>query len=173
MGYVGGLRRRLVYDSVAAMIRNGLDDLGWFDPGRDHDEVKFVERPSGWEEKISFNSVAITAEDTTDDPAEMGSNLTDDTWNYSVDVYAEDEPVGIALSGDIFDIVRGKMPSIGRTGPILYVIDFSAATPSRIFTCDIVNPGIDRAHGFPKAWQQHWWAVNFQIIDTYNDETDD
>lgn len=167
---VGGLRTRLITMSLQGMLRTSLDDLGWFDPARQHQDINFVVRPAEWEDKVDFNSIAVTCEDSSDREAEIGSNLTEDTWVFSVDIYAEDDAVGIHLINDIKDILRGKMPSIGRTGPVLSVLDYAAATPTQIFQCDIENVVVDRARGFTKAWQQHWWAVRCDVIDTYGDE---
>lgn len=170
MAFVGGLRTRLIVMSFQQMIRDSLDALGWFDAGRQHQPINFVVRPAEWEDKVDFNSIAVTCEDVADIDAETGSNLTEDTWTYSVDIYAEDDAVGIHLINDIRDILRGKIPSIGRTGPILPVFDYQAATPTQIFTCDIEDVVVDRARGFTKAWQQHWWAARCDVIDTYGDE---
>lgn len=170
MVVVGGLRVRLIIMSFQQMLRDSLEALGWFDDGRQHQAINFVVRPAEWEDKVDFNSIAVTCEDVSDIDAELGSNLTDDTWTFSVDIYCEDDAVGIHLINDIKDILRGKMPSIGRTGPILGVFDYKAATPSQIFRCDIERVVVDRARGFTKAWQQHWWACRCDVIDTYGDE---
>lgn len=167
---VGGLRTRLILRSFQEMVQSSLDALGWFDLNRRHQPLNFIVRPPDWAETVDFNSIAITCEDVTDDDAELGSNLTDDTWTFSVDVYCEKDSVGISLIGDVRDILRGKIPSIGRTGPILPVIDYQATTPSQIFVCDIERVTVDRARNFPKAWQQHWWAARCDVIDTYGDE---
>lgn len=167
---VGGLRTRLIFMSFQEMLRAGLYDLGWFDTGRKHQPINFIVRPPDWTEAVDFNSIAVTLEDVADDDVELGSNLTDDSWTVSVDIYCEKDSVGLSLIGDIRDIIRGKMPSIGRTGPTLPVFDYLAATPSEIFSCGIENVTVDRARNFPKAWQQHWWAARCDLIDTYGDE---
>lgn len=170
MVVVGGLRTRLIILAFQEMLRDSLDQLGWFDAGRRHQPLNFVVRPAEWEDKVDFNSIAVTCEDVTDDDAELGSNLTEDTWTFSVDIYAENDAVGIHLINDVRDILRGKMPSIGRSGPMLSVPDAQAATPTELFQCSIERVVVDRARGFTKAWQQHWWAARCDVVDTYGDE---
>lgn len=170
MPVVGGLRTRLVFMSFQEMLRTSLEQLGWFDDGRKHQPINFITRPPDWAETVAFNSIAVTLEDVSDIDAELGSNLSEDRWTYSVDIYCEKDSVGIHLINDIRDILRGKIPTIGRSGPTLPVWDYLAATPTPIFNCDIERVTVDRARNFPKAWQQHWWAARCDVVDTYGDE---
>lgn len=176
---VGGIRSRLVHDSFAAFVQSCLGQLGWFDatvydtpvPGtRKHRPLSLIERPNNWDDPIEVNAMAITAEDTTDEDAELGSLLSNDTRHYSIDIYCENDPIGSHLRDDIRDILRGKMASIGAGNPRLAVYDYREATPSIVFHCDIENVVADRAHNFPKPWQQHWWSIRCDLVDTYGDE---
>lgn len=169
MVVVGGRRTRLITIAFHAMITDSLDALGWFNTGRDHQPLSIIVRPNDWDETVGFNSLAITIEDAFDNEAEMGSLLTEDRWTFTIDVYAEDDAVGIHLINDVKDILRGKMPSIGRGGPIFPVADITVG-PDPIFHCDIERVVVDRARGFTKAWQQHWWACRCDVVDTYGDE---
>lgn len=175
---VGGLRSRLVHDSFVRMIEDSLRLLGWFedtiydDPSgvRAHRRLHFIPRPNEWDEEVEMNSYSVTSDDVTDNPAEMGSALTDDTRVFAVEIYCEDDDIAIHLKDDIRDIIRGKMPSIGRDASILRVFDYRAATPPQIFYCEIENVVSDRANNFRKPWQQHWWLIRCDVIDTFGDE---
>ena len=170
---VGGLRARLIHDSAFNTIRAGLDALGWFDEARRHAPIIMRATPAGNDEQIVFNTIAVSSSDVADDPAEMGSLLTEDRWVFYVDIYAEDDVVGRHLAHDIRDVLRGKATSAGRTGPVLPVYDYRLATPVELFRCDIEDVMVDRAVNFPRPWQRHWWVVRFDVIDEYGSEDDD
>jgi hypothetical protein len=175
---VGGLRAIMIHDSLVHMVEDSLAALGWFDPTvydtpagtRTNQPLHFIPRPADWQDKVLFNSYAISTDDVTDHPAEIGSDLTEDTRLFTIDLYCEDDHIGTHLKDDVRDILRGKIPSIGRTGPVLQVFDYSQPTPPVVFSCDIDNVVADRAHNFPKAWQQHWWSIRCDVVDTYGDE---
>lgn len=174
MTVVGGLRARLIRDSAFELIRDNVIALGWMAPGRRHKPVLFRASPVPWDEEVPLNTIAVSQTDVSDDPAELGSNLTDDTWTFYVDLYAEDESVGTHLIHDIRDILRAKMPSIGRSRPILPVRDLAGPNPAVVlFNCEIEDVIIDRANDFPKSWQRYWYVCRFNVVDTYaSDDVD-
>lgn len=161
----GGLRARLIRDSVEELVRSGLAARGWFDVDRRHAPLRIVSEPNDWDEPIEANSISISGGDSTDDPLEMGSNATEDQWTYYVDFYAEDESIGLDVSGEVRDILRGKLPSIGRTGSFLPVYDFRDATPAVAFVCQIENVMVDRGRGFNQPWLRFWYTVRFDLLD--------
>lgn len=167
---VGGLRVRLIKDSFFYMIEESLAVRGWFDPGRQHMPVNLVAKSQNWDEPVQYNTLAISVEDVQDDEQEMGSNLTEDRWQVYVDFFAEDDALGMDLTNDIRDILRGKMGSIGRGRPSFTVFDYRQATPNRLFRCGIENVISDRARNFPRPWQQHWYVVRCDVLDTYSDD---
>lgn len=169
---VGGLRLRLLRDSVEYMINNALDDLGWFDSGRQHDPVTIISAPSDWDEPIEFNSIAISLLEASDEDAEMGSNLTNDRHKCWIDIYAQSRDVADHLAGDIRDILRGKMPSIGRTGPVMDLMDLRLATPVSLATVLIEDVRKDRPENPPNVWQKHMVMVSCELEDSYQDEDD-
>ena len=170
---VGGLRLRLIEDSFIIMLQDSLDQLGWFDDGRDHLAVELVEEPPRWDEPTQPNKIAVMIESIDDLEAELGSNLTEERHNCYIDIYAEDDAVGKHLSNDIRDILRGKMPSIDRGYPHYGVYDLTEATPPHLFNVDIESVRWDRGRNFSEAWLRHWFVVACDLVDTYGDETDD
>lgn len=169
---VGGLRARFIRDSVFEMIKAAVIDLGWTDPARQHKPIYFSAQPGSWDEEVALNTVAVTQTDVRSEDSEMGSNLQEDRWTFYVDLFAEDESVGTHLIHDVRDILRGKMPSIGRGRPNVTVMDYSLALPAPLFTCDIEDVVIDRANDFPKPWQRYWYVCRFIVVDEYGDEDD-
>jgi hypothetical protein len=161
----GGLRARLIRDSLEQLIVSGLTARGWFSPGRDHSPIAVVESPTDWDEAVQVNSIAFVDGGRIDDPMELGSTATEDRWTYYIDFYGEDESIGMDVSGDVCDILRGKLPSIGRTDSSLPVYDFRDATPTVAFLCQLENVLLDRGRGFNQPWLRYWFSVRVEIID--------
>lgn len=170
---VGGLRARLVRDSFYNFVREGVVARGWTDAGRKHKPYQFIAAPTDWNEEIPFNSIAVSAENVQDEEVELGSNLTDDTWTYYIDLYAESNNVGMDCAHDVRDMLRGKIPSIDRSLQAFPVLDYRMATPQTLFWCNIENVVLDRARDFPQAWRKNWFSIRCDVIDTYADELDD
>lgn len=168
---MGGLRRRFIHDSIEKMLRDSLTALGWFNAGRQHAPLSISPKPAKWDDPIDFNTLSVDIAANADTDAEMGSNLTEDRRTVWIDFYAENESLGEHVCGDIADICRGKMASAGRTRPNLDVLDFRVSSPPHLFYCEIENVVEDRARNFPHPWQQFWYVVRFELIDTVGDES--
>lgn len=169
---VGGLRLRLIQDNLINMIQDSLESLGWFDDGRQHMPVEVVEEVPDWDEPILPNKIAVMLESIDDIEAELGSNMTEERHNCFIDVYAEDDAVGMHLSNDLRDILRGKMPSIDRGWSHFAVFDLTEATPSELFKCQFEDVRWDRGRNFSEAWLKHWFVVACDVVDRYGDEDD-
>lgn len=170
MGYSGGLRARLVRDSLYSLIRDNLDALGWFDANRDHIPINMIPREISLDEEIPLNTVSISGDTANLRDWELGSNLQEQRWIYYVDIYAEDDSIGIHLGYDIRDILAGKMSSLGRTAPTLIVYDYTLATPVPIFDCEIDSITIDRSRNPVKSFMKYWYSLQLAILDYYSDE---
>lgn len=170
--YVGGLRARLIHDSFYTMVSDALAALGWFDPAREHRPINLIPEMQPEGEPIEVNTIVISGLDENDTDAEMGSNLSENRLTYYVDIYAEGEALGSHLKGDVKDILRGKMPSIGRGRPVLEVRDLTVPAAPLLFVCDIENVVTDRSATFSNPWQRYWWVLRCELVDTYGDEDD-
>lgn len=168
--YAGGLRARLIGDSAYQMITTAVEALGWLQPGRRHKPITFRPKPVPFDEEVPFNTLAVSQTDVSGMEAELGSLLTDDTWTFYVDFYAEDESIGKHLIHDVRDALRGMLPSIGRSRPILPVYAYDQATPVVAFYCDIEDVIVDRANDFPKPHQRYWYVCRFDVVDTTSGE---
>jgi hypothetical protein len=154
------------------MVNDSLTILGWFDVGRKHTAITFIDSPVGNQTEIPLNTLALSDEDEIEHDDELGSQLAEHRWQFYIDFYAENNSVGLHLSRDVRDIVAGRFGSIGRNAPIVHVYDYTMATPAAIFTVEIENVVRDRAHDFPKKHLQHWYAVRFEIVDHYATDQD-
>lgn len=168
---VGGLRARLIRESLFHKLDTALTSLGWFDPTRPHSPITFVQKKYNQSEPILINSIGLSDESTSDDAeVELGSNLSEDRWTMYVDFFAESDAIGLHLIRDVRDVLLGKMPSISCGDPSFDVFNYTQATPSIIFRCQIENIMIDRPDTFLHPWLEHWYACQFVVVDQYLDE---
>lgn len=171
MAYTGGKRLLCIQDSFYRMVKDSMDDLGWLtsNPGTRADVTILAEQINPGTE-IKPNKVGISSEDLTESEMEMGSNLAENRWDIYIDIFAENEFVGVALAGDIFDILRGKISAIGRTESAFDVYDY--VDDSVIFQCDLDNVEVNRVRDWDRPYNKYWWVVACQIVDTYYDDQD-
>jgi len=167
---VGGLRARLIRDSVFHAVDDALRALGWYEPSSNRSQVSFRAYPYPLEEQVPPNTLALSDENDSGDEMELGSKLTEFTWAMYVDVYGEDDAIALHLAGDVADILAGRMPSVGRGRPAIDVYDYTLATPVVIFGVEVFDVRKDRAHGFPQPWLRFWRSVTFNLVDSYDDE---
>lgn len=171
MAYVGGLRARLIRDSVFRMIRDSLDSLNWLDPAPlTHKPITMKAADVPMNEEIAPNTIALADEDTSESEYELGSNMSEHRWTFYVDFYAENDTIGLHLINDVKAILGGRMPSIGRRSPSCDIYDYTQATPPRIFTVEIEDILLDRGHDFPQPWLRYWYSCRFEVVDHYGDE---
>lgn len=176
MTIYGGLRQRLIRDSLYNMLHDSLDALGWFDAGRAHKPINMIAKPIDDDGKpigegtpIPLNTLSVVPADLGDQDWELGSMLAEHTWMFYVDFYAENDAWGLQMIGDVRDILKGRHPDANRLRPHLPVYDYREATPTVQFYCEIDEVVLDRAQDFPKPWQKHWYACRFVVVDYYGD----
>lgn len=161
--FEGGLLDRVVFDSFVHMIRDSLDQLGWFDVvDSERTPVTLITTPVSLHDEIQPNTVAIQFEDQFDEPAEIGSNLTFDNTMAWVEIYPESMAIGRHIAGDVRDILRGKMPSIDRTDPSFEVLDFPSGVdpPAVLFLADISKVEVHRDREPTTTAGRFWFAVS-------------
>lgn len=171
MTVTGGLRARLIRDSLFHMIKDSLEALGWLDDNRYHSPIIFAYDPVDITEEIRPNTVGIDVLETRDFPLEVGSPLSEDIRRYEVDFFAESAALGEHFIYDVRDIIDGRLPSIGRDSRTLTVKDYrNAATPADLFIVHIDNVEVDKSFNSPQPWLKNWWACFFDVEDTYRGE---
>lgn len=164
---VGGLRARLLQDSLHLFLLNGLTTLGWLDSNRRHRPVRIQAQPARWQEPIEPNLIALDFLSVDNREFEVGSNLTADDLLAHIEIYAESDSLGIDLSNDVRDLVRGRLTSIGSGGS-LPVFDLRQGNPpiighlhvDRVSAIRNVSPTED-------AWVRHWYRVRCEFTDVY------
>lgn len=170
--YVGGLRARLIGDSLFEMVRASLVALGWTGTNRQHLPLNFVRDQLDSDVEVPLNTLGVSEARVDDVDLEMGSNYTEDRWSFYVDFYAENDAVGRHLIHDVRDILRGKIPSIGRSRPVLEVVDYTQAATPTAFVCQLERIEVDRAVDFPQPWRRFWFSARVDVVDVYGDEND-
>lgn len=168
---IGGLRTRLIRDNLVNRIEDNLDLLGWFDTGRQHDDIEVLPEPLDNDSEALPNKITVSFEEERDKEFELGSYLSEHTHKCYVDIYAESLSLGFALSGDVKDIIAGRFTTIGQSGlPSMSVLDVRLATPSHLFYVQFENLSLDRSRAYNKPFQKFWWVVSFDLIDYYSTE---
>jgi hypothetical protein len=175
----GGLRSRLVTDSLRITVLAGLQTLGWFDPTisdtppgpRRHRPVRYVARPVNWNEPIEPNCFAVSSEIMEEEEHGLGGEVEDKLHLY-IDLYAENDQIGWHLARDIRDLLLGRLPGTGRAGPVIDVYDLRMATPAPFTQVDIDEITIDRVHSEALQYQNHWFVIGVDLLDEYLDEWD-
>ncbi len=152
----GGLRDRMVIESVREQITDHLNTLGWFDGGRYHEPLVLVEEFPDDNDEVVVNTVAFSVEDATGRDLEMGSNAEDHSTMFFVDMFMEDDSVGWHLSGDIYAYLK--------VNKNLDVFDYENA---KVVDFTVSIEGVDRRK--PKratqAWMKYWFTVSFDALD--------
>lgn len=170
--FVGGIRTRMIRENFQNMIHDSLDALHWFDANRQHDPLQVLSGDQILENErdqipIKPNIVAVQLGDAIDTEAELGSVLTNKDAIYFIDVYAENEAVGLHLGGDIVDILLGKFNSIGRDGPELQVMDLTQDPPVEAFWCEIEDVSMDRVQVYRREYERFYWMISCRVLDSY------
>src|SRR5690606_2572823 len=120
------------------------------------------------DEEIKPNKVSVSAEDMLSEEWEMGSSMEEHRWDFYVDIFAENDAIGLHLAGDVQDLVKGMMPDIGRSRPHLEVLDLRQATPSRLFFCQLEGVQLAKVRHWGHPWTQHWYTVLVEVVDYYS-----
>lgn len=164
MTVTGGLRKRLIKDNLYFAMYNSLEALGWFENTMSENPVTLITEQIDSSQEITPNKIGLSSEDITGEDIELGSNLTEDSWEIYFDIFAESESIGVHLSGDIYDILRGKSP---HSIDVLNVYDLTQTGQPLLFTCQIEDTEIGRVREWEKPYNKYWWVVGCMVKDIY------
>lgn len=168
-GIAGGLRARLVQDSLSRFVVDGLTSLGWLDPGRRHLPVRVVAKPPRWDEPVVANAIALSFEMADLDDLELGSALTRTSAAATFDLYVESDSLAVDLANDIRDLLRGRLRS-PRHG-VIELVDWSQATPVTFGYATVSDVRVHRPVALASQdWRRHWVQVTCVVDDDYTDE---
>lgn len=168
----GGLRTRMIFDNLYGVINVGLSNIGWFEAGRRHAPISMVAEEQDSTQEVPVNTLAVSDENVSSQVWEVGSQLSQDTRYFYVDFFGESDAVSKHIIGDVRDILLGKFPSVGLKGPVLPVYDLSQATPTVVFSCDIIRVTVDRSHDYTHPWMRHWYSLQVSLLDYYDNQYD-
>lgn len=164
---VGGLRARFLHDSLTAVLENGLAGLGWFDSGRSHQPFRFLHGPHTWSVPITFNAIVVTNQTTEADEIELGSNLTANSTEITIDLYAQNDSLGVHVANDMRDLLRGRLPG-GAEREMLPILDYRLATPIPIGHATVLDVRLQRSTDqVPEEWSRHVFSLSVVLEDTY------
>lgn len=164
----GGLRERLLFDSVVHHVVQGLTCLGWFDTDRQHRPIVVDHDVAPYQKQVALNTLALVDETNTVYDDELGSNAVVNTRSLYWDFYAENDVVGRHLIGDIRDILGGHRHELGPDyrGPEVPLVDFS--TGERFGTFEV--EGLDTLRNFEDEsvpYRRYWFTCRVSGVDTY------
>lgn len=165
---VGRERLRVIQSALMRKVYSGLEARGWFSEGK-HQPIEILSEPLDHDKEITPNKISIVLEDSWDYEVELGSHLTEDTWECYIDIYAENQLIGEGLAADIYALLRGKMPSIGHGSTTIPVIDYRDKKVA--FHCEIRDVRSERQRNNDRKYLRYWWTIAFDLIDTYYDDT--
>jgi len=169
---VGGLRARLIRESLYQMLREALDDLDWFDVSVNRSTVTFPAKSVDPQDDVPVNTLGLADEDSSSKDWELGSLFGEHRSIFDVDFFAENEAIGMHLIRDVKDILGGRFPSIGRDDPSFSVFDYRQATPPVVTVCQIENVFIEKSATYEREYRKHWYSCRFDVIDYYGTEDD-
>lgn len=159
MSVSGGLRARLIKESFWRMLESSLTSLGWMQGGRSHAPIILAKDVVPDSDPILPNTLSVIDLDNTPEVLELGTNAKDVRWPFCVDFYGENDAISIQMSYDVRDILLGRMPSIGRSGPTLEVRDWTKPNNPILFIAAIEDVFVDRPERITQSWQRHFRSV--------------
>lgn len=160
----GGLRVRFILDSLALAVEETLAGLGWLDPNRAHRPIRFTTRLVS-DEPVEPNTVAISATSTEANDFEVGSDLLQDTIFATIAFYAQNDALGIHVTADLYDALRGRLPGATPNGQ-LAILDLRMATPAPIGYATLHDLTTVRDVAPSSAiWERHLFSVMCLIDD--------
>jgi hypothetical protein len=166
---IGGLRARLLHDSLQEAVKDGITALGWFDPGRSHRPIQFLNAPAAWDSEITANSMVVTARSRITDWVEVGSALSQDLVVMGVDIYGETDSFTSHIANDVRDLLRGRLP-VGPQRGSLAILDYRMATPTPLGHAVITEVRVTRVRPQTnRPYSLFWFGVDVELLDTYYD----
>jgi hypothetical protein len=156
MPLVGGLRDRMLAESVREQIIAHLDTLGWFDVGRYHSDLVIVTAYPDDTVEVAPNTVAFSMDDADGRDLEMGSRAEEHQSVMFIDLFMEDDSVGWHLSGDLYAFLK-------KTAQ-LDVYDYENAKNVE-FQVDIERVNRSRPARVNQAWQKYWHILSYAAVD--------
>jgi hypothetical protein len=151
-------RGRHVTDTVAAFVRQRLDELGWVTPPTNLDAtpVTFVQAPPQVPAEVVPNTIAVTlGDEPADFEEQLGGELVSVEYPVFVDLYAESRALAYRIGSDVKDILTR------RTIPLLdWTTDPPVTVPGSSIEFDNVSgPRTPEGAAALQGMDRHWRVV--------------
>lgn len=155
----GGLRDRMIVQSVTNAVVEHLDSLDWFDSGRQHLPLVVVDEFPDDRSEPAINTLAFSAELGTGDDTEMGSFAEAHMLTMFVDFFAESDALGRHVIGDVYAFLKKTR--------VIPIFDHSVPPPTTPeFFVEVSHDVEKRKSGRAvNAWQRHWYVCAFEVED--------
>lgn len=159
MALVGGLRDRMVLESVLRQIEAALGALGWFDAGRQHLPITVIDEYPDIDVQVPLNTLAFSYGDSFNRLVELGALTTYHHAPIFIDFFAESDALSRHVSGDIYAWVNEN--------PVIPVYDYDLATPVIDFYVEVLEESVEvqRPARATNPWLKHWSTVVFIVGD--------
>lgn len=155
----GGLRDRMVHESVLRAIEADMASRGWFNTGRWHDPITVIDEYPDDADEVAINTISISMGDADGYRVEMGSQMESHEQTLFVDIYAESDALGRHIVGDIYEYLK-KVKRI-------QVFDYRQTPPTAEFWAHVEDDDIIKRRGrtVTQAWKKHWYVIAFTVTD--------
>jgi hypothetical protein len=158
MALEGGLRNRMILESILRAIEADMTTRGWFDAGQ-FSPITIIDEYPDEKSEVALNTMAFSFGDTASAPMELGARAETISFPIFVDFFAESDGLGRHVIGDVYDYVMKNQQ--------FTVYDYSQVTPTVEFVVQVMEYSTemrkpDRA---VNAWQKHWYVCAFAIED--------
>lgn len=152
MALEGGLRDRMLIESLGNHIETHLNSLGWFDAGREHEAINMITGFPRDTDDVPLNTVAFTVEVAAGEDAEMGSRAEVHATAFFVDMFMENDAIGWHLSGDIYHFLKKN--------PVLAVYDYTDDLEPVDFHVQLSDVDRRKPTRATNPWQRYWFTVS-------------
>jgi len=155
----GGLRDRMLLESILQDIKADLVARGWFTLGREHGPITIVDEYPDDKAEVELNTIAFSLGDTNSTSTELGSKAETLYVPVFIDMFAENDGLGRHVVGDIHSHVQ----DVGQFD----VLDYRDPSPPVEFRVQLVDGSIERSKPTRavNSWQKHWHVVGFVVTE--------
>lgn len=159
MALTGGLRDRMILESVLQDIKAYMATLGWFDADREHEPITIVDEYPDEDGDVPINTMAFSYGDIRSQPLELGGAAEEITNPIFIDFFAESDALGRHVVGDVHEHVQ-------KQGQFA-VYDYSQITPPVEFIVQVNDGSIDKRKPTRavNAWQKNWHVLSFVVTE--------
>jgi len=152
----GGLRDRFLTESVFEHVNGELTAKNWFALDAVHTPVTVVYSFPDDTDPVQTNTLAMSPGNADTEYIEMGSLAFAKGIILFFDFYAENDPIGQQLVGDIEHFLM-KNPSLD-------VYDYENAK-AVLFQANVIDVSVRRPTRVTQPWQKHWITLSVEIED--------